>query len=112
MDWRSFYLEMDPNKAWDILYNHVISVLDKYHPGVTFTNVLVRAEWITPDLFEMIQQRDKPFEKAYTSKDNTNWKEACKLRKKKNHLCSLAKNEFTKRISMITPQTPSSSGKK
>lgn len=44
-----------------------------------------------------MQQHDEAFEHAFASEDNNDWKEACKLRNKVNHLCSLAKNEFTKK---------------
>lgn len=44
-----------------------------------------------------MQKRDNAFELAKETSENNDWKKARKLRNKVNHLCSLAKDEYTKK---------------
>lgn len=46
LDWRPLYNCTDPNIAWDLFYNNVLSILDEYYPITEFNNVKVKSPWI------------------------------------------------------------------
>lgn len=96
MDWGEFYKSTDPAKGWELLYHNFLKALDTLCPEKTFTEVNKRSEWITFQLFEIMQRRDHLFNVAKINKDKDMWAEARQFRNTVNEACKYAKGDFIK----------------
>lgn len=96
VDCSDFYSCNDPMLCWEIMYSHYLEVLDKQCPEKTFKEVKKRNDWVTSQLFELMQRRDHLFKEAKNKKDKDMWIEARQFRNTVNDTCKYAKGDYIK----------------
>ena len=94
MDWREFYRLTDPNKAWDLMIDRITLTIDRMCPMRTFKIKNYRPEWVTPELIELIKDRDYFYKKAKQTNDEDAWNIARHLRNVTNASIRQARKDF------------------
>lgn len=93
-NWLDLYNETDTQKCWNIIYDFILKTLDNMCPFKTFTEVPARSDWMTPDIFERLQNRDHKYKIARRSNDKKDWENAKKLKNEINEDCKYAKGDY------------------
>lgn len=60
--------ELDPSKSWDVYYQIILGLLNKYCPERTFTTKSNRAPYVSNELIQLSKNRDKLLKKHIEQK--------------------------------------------
>lgn len=94
LDWSELYLHRQVNAAWNIFKQKFINILNEVAP---FKDIRIKGRtepWITPEILELIRERDKYFSK-YNKKGNPiHYGNYCKLRNKTQREIKKAKEMY------------------
>ena len=93
-DWDTFYQQTDPEKAWGLMLENIIRVLDTLCPLRKSYIKNYRPDWMTNELIEQIKDRDYFYNEAKTRGDQDTWNIAKHLRNVTNLNIRQAKMEF------------------
>lgn len=96
LDWSRFYSEDDVDTLWNIIETNIQTLADKHCPFKEFRERRELKPWITPDLLELLKNRDRLYKLAKRSKDPDDWINARKARNHCNRAVGHARNEFVK----------------
>lgn len=99
LNWEAFYQQTKPCDCWEILYNSYLKILDCIAPMVHITNVKEADCWVTPELLNLIRQRDNlknELDNCGTGESyNRNLKEFRKKRSEVKRGVIVAKRNYT-----------------
>ena len=79
-DWDEFYANNDPDKLWEIMLLNINNVADWMCPMKNVNIKKYRDPWVTPEILELIRDKDQALKKAKRTKNDQNWKTAKRLR--------------------------------
>lgn len=96
LDWSNFYGEDNVNALWSIIEDKIQTMADKHCPFKEFRERIELKPWITPDLLELLKNRDSLYKLAKSSKDTDDWTNARRARNQCNPAVDHARNEFVK----------------
>lgn len=96
VNWDFAWTESDPSVLWDKMFVCIMSVVNSLYPEREFTVKNDRPEYINDDIIRLGKERDSAFEKAIASKDDDDWKEAIKARRKANSGLRCSKYNYIK----------------
>lgn len=96
LDWSRFYGEDDVDTLWSIIEANIQTLADKHCPFKEFSERRELKPWITPDLLELLKNRDRLYKLAKRSKDIDDWINARRARNHCNRAVGHARNEFVK----------------
>lgn len=93
-DWTTFYNTSNPDNCWDIMYNKIINHISTMCPVRHFKVKEREVPWITNELIELINDKDRALSKAKKSNKTEDWKKARKLRNDANKATKIAKAKY------------------
>lgn len=82
VDWTNCFCNNDVNACWSSFKSNFLEVLDKVAPFKEIRLKIKSQPWITSDILDNIQQRDKLLQKFKKSKDKDHYKQYCQMRNK------------------------------
>lgn len=94
MDWTEYYACEDVDKAWDIMYENIVSAADAHCPFKMFTRLAKLPPWLIPELVEYMKERDLSYKIAKSTGSLDDWIAAKKIRNLCNREIQKAKEKF------------------
>lgn len=75
-DWNNYYNEICVDKLWDEMESVMIEAADLHCPFKKHTQKKVIPKWLSPDIIELIQDRDRLYRLAKQSNQAIDWANA------------------------------------
>ena len=79
-DWDGFFAREDPKELWNIMLENINNIADNMCPVKSFKVKKYRDPWISPEILEIIRDKDRALKRAKRTKLDEDWKEAKRLR--------------------------------
>ena len=95
-DWERFYNVRDPNVAWSMMKNIILSHINVMCPVQTFYVKSLKDPWITNEILEAIKDEDRLLCNAKRSNSEADWIGARRRRNEVKTLVKHAKSNFIK----------------
>lgn len=94
--WDEYYQMEDVDNLWETLYDVIYRTADRHCPLKSYRGKKVLPQWLTPELHELMFERDFLYKKAKRSRTEEDWLIARRLRNLCNSSIRMAKNDYTK----------------
>ena len=95
-EWNSFLLQETVTGKWNEMLKIIYKSIDNLCPVKSFKIKQIKEAWITPQLLELIKDKDHALKKAKKKKDPELWKNAKRLRNNCTKRLRDARAEFIK----------------
>ena len=105
-DWEEFYNSADPSFCWDILIDRIRHFLNRTCPQKIFKVKEIREPWVTNEIIEEIQDKDRSLRTAKRSGRDEDWVKAKQDRNRVGRLVEQAKAEFLKEQQIALADDP------
>ena len=96
LDWEPFYECVNPNLAWKVLNQNILSVIDRMCPKQEFKIKKFKDPWISQEILEAIRDKDVLLSTAKHSNKQEDWVLARQHRNEVKNLVKNAKSDFIK----------------
>ena len=73
IDWEYLYTILDVNKAWNIFRNTLLEIFDRNAPFIVKRVKGKFSPWLTTEIRQMMNSRDKALRKARRNNDEALW---------------------------------------
>ena len=106
LDWEPFDIEMNPEKQWEIIYDHVIEILSIMCPLKVVHTRLSRKKWLTKEIYSLIRDRKILVKQYFREKLPILLKYIRKARNVINAKVEKAKSEYIRNLLGSTKKEP------
>ena len=95
-NWNELFASTEPEKIWDIMLSKITEVADNMCPVKEFKIKKYKDPWITPEILDLINEKDRALKKAKKTKKELDWIIARHLRNNCLSKIRKSKGEFVR----------------